>query len=199
MAEGVCEPGGEQRAEARALLVGEAGVEVVRVRVFEVDLLVGNVHVAADNHAFALGQAADIGPEGIFPLHAVIQPFEAVLGIGRIDIHQIEIRHLECQHSPFVVVFLNPDAAGYRKRRMAGIDGRPGIAFFLGIIPIGLIAQEFQVDLTRLQFGLLQAEEIGVELREHIGEAFAGYGPQAVDVPTDEFHTAKIRIKTENA
>ena len=82
---------------------------------------------------------------------------------------------------------------------MAGIDGRPGIAFFLGIIPIGLIAQEFQVDLARLQFGLLQAEEIGVELREHIGEAFAGYGPQAVDVPTDEFHTAKIRIKTENA
>ena len=59
---------------------------------------------------------------------------------------------------------------------------------------------EFDIELTLLHLGLLQAEEISIERLKHFLEVFAHYGTQAVYIPTDEFHTfiaflgAKITI-----
>ena len=48
-AEGVGEAGGEQLGEFAAFFVGEARVAAVGLRVFEVDLLMRDVQVAADD------------------------------------------------------------------------------------------------------------------------------------------------------
>ena len=92
-----------------------------------------------------------------------------------------------------MVVFFHADAACDGQRGMAGIGGRSGIAFLLGVVPVGLVTQEFQVDLPLLQLGFLEADKIGVERRENIGKSLLGDRPKAIDIPTDEFHIAKIR------
>ena len=72
---------------------------------------------------------------------------------------------------------------------MTGIDSCSGIARLLGIVPIGLVAGKFQIDLPRLQFGFLQADEICVQAHKDIGEALPRHGPEAIYIPGDEFHT----------
>ncbi len=66
---------------------------------------------------------------------------------------------------------------------MSGINGRAGIALLFCIVPIRLISQELQVQLTSLQFSLLQTHKICIQLRENIREAFAGYCAQPIDIP----------------
>ena len=70
---------------------------------------------------------------------------------------------------------------------MLGVDGRSGVAFFLGIVPVGLVAGEFQVQLPGLHFGFLQAHEVCVQLHENIRKALARHSPEAVYVPAYEF------------
>ena len=80
-------------------------------------------------------------------------------------------------------MLLHADAVTDGQRVMLRINRRTGIALLIGIIPIRLIPEKFQVNLSGLQFGLLQAEEIGVQVREHIREPLPCHGPQAVYVP----------------
>ena len=79
---------------------------------------------------------------------------------------------------------------------MPGINGRAGIAFLVGIVPVGLIALKREVELTGLHLCFLQTKEISVHLSEDVAEAFALAGPQTVDVPTDKFHGATVWVRT---
>ena len=156
-------------------------------RVLKVYLLVRHIKVSAHNHR--LGKGRQVCPEGIFPLHTVVQTAQPVLGIGDIDANQEKILVLQGNHPPLPVVFLYAQAITHGKRRMFGIDSRTGVAFLFRVVPIGLIAQELQIQLTGLQFGFLQTEKVCVQLRKDIGKTLAGHGPQAVHIPGDKFHT----------
>ena len=69
---------------------------------------------------------------------------------------------------------------------MFGKDGRTAIAFLVGIVPIGCIAIERQVQLTFLHLRLLQTEEVGIQLFESFTEvSFTFASPQSVYIPTD--------------
>ena len=87
-----------------------------------------------------------------------------------------------------MVVLVDTDAIGHAERLVLGEDGRARIAFLLGIVPIGLIALELQVQLTGLHLCFLQTEEVCIQLAEDIAEALALASPQSVDVPRNQFH-----------
>ena len=186
IAPAVAEAGGEQFAHFAPLLVGEAGVEMVRGGILQVNLLVGDVHVAADHHALLRGQAAHIGAERVLPLHPVIQAAQAVLRVGDVHVDQVEDRQLQRDDTPLVVVLVHPYAISHRRRYLPCEDGGAGVAFLVGIVPIALVALEGYVELSGLDLRLLKTEEVGIQLLEYLAEALALTGTQAIYVPTNE-------------
>ena len=91
-------------------------------------------------------------------------------------------------------MLLDAHAVAHTQWLVAAVDGSTRVAFLLGIVPVGTVALKFKVQLTSLHLGLLQAEEIGVQFLENVAEPLAHYGPQAVHVPRDEFHSQYIMI-----
>ena len=198
----VHEPGRQQLGHLRPLLVGEAGVHPVRLGVLQVDFLVRHVHVAADDDGLLLVQRLQETAEVVLPRHAVVQPPQPVLTVRRIDIHQVEVLHLQRDDAALVVVFLNAHAVADAERLQAGEDGRAAVALLLRIVPVRLIAGQVQAELPLLQFRLLKAEEIGIQRLERLHEILTHYGPKSVHIPTNKLHiltkfSAKLHKKIE--
>ena len=147
-----------------------------------------NIQVAAHDHGLLLVQLQQIGAKVIFPVHAVVQAAQAVLAIGRVAGHQVEVRHLQCDDAALMVVLIDADAISHIQRLVAAVDGRARVALLIGIVPVGAVTVKFQVQLSSLHLGFLQAEEVGIEFLKDVAEALAHHGPQAVYVPRDEFH-----------
>ena len=82
MAEGVGEAGIQKLCEALPLLVGEACVAPVGFGVFQVDLLMGDVQIAADDYAFAFIQLLQVAAERIIPTNSMIQAGKARWALG---------------------------------------------------------------------------------------------------------------------
>ena len=190
----VSETGTEQDGHLLALLVGETCVLAVSLWIFQVDFLVRHVQVAAHDDGFLLVQFQQVRPEGVFPRHAVVQAAQAVLAVGRVTGHEVKVGHLKRDDTTLVVMLLNAHAVAHAQWLVAAVDGSARVAFLLGIVPVRAIALKLQVQLTRLHLSLLQAEEIGVQLLEDVAEPLAHYGPQAIHVPRDEFHSQYIMI-----
>lgn len=178
----------EQQAHFLAFLVGEAGVFVVRFRVLEVYLLVRHVHIPTYDDGFSSVQRYQVAAEIILPGHTVVQPFQSVLAVGGIDINNEEVLHLQGDDAPLVVMLLDAYAVGYVLGYVLGEDGRTRIAFLFGVVPIGVVAWEIQVELTGLQFCFLQAKKIGIQRLKCLAEVLAYHGTQSVNVPTDKPH-----------
>ena len=178
----------QQFGHLAALLIGKACTHVVGLVVFDVDLPVGHVQIAAQDHRLLRVQRQQVGPEGILPLHAVVQPLQAVLAVGGVAVHQIEPRVFQCQHPALVVVLLDADAHSHGQRHLTAPACRAGVALFLGRIGVLGVAVRGKVGLTGLHLGLLHREDVGVQLRKALGKAVGQAGAQAVDVPADEFH-----------
>ena len=56
---------------------------------------------------------------------------------------------------------------------MTSKDGRAGIPFFDGAVPVLLVSWKVQFRLVRLHFRFLHAEEVGVALLEKVVKSFA--------------------------
>ena len=72
-AERVGEAVAEQMRHLGALLVGEAGVLSVRLRVLEIYLFMSHVKVAAHDDGFLAVELFEVVEESIFPGHAVVE------------------------------------------------------------------------------------------------------------------------------
>ena len=173
----------EQLLELGTLLVGEACVLAVALRVLQVDFLMGDVHVAADDDGLAGVEPQEIVAEGVLPRHAVVQATEAVLRIGRVDGHEEEVVHLQRDDAPLTVVLLDVESVGHAERFAAREDGRARIAFLLGIVPVGLVSVKREVELSLLHLGFLKAEKIGIECLKGLAETFVATGAKPVDIP----------------
>ena len=165
-----------------AFLRGKACVACVGLGVFEVDFLVSNVHVSADDNGFLFIQPLEVHAEILFPAHAVHQPRQAALTVGRIDRDEIKRIVFECNQPPFVVVQLTAHAVLNGKRLLFGENRRTGIALLFRRIKEFQITRRGNLRLPGLHFGFLQTEEIGVLLRKIITEALRQAGAQTVDV-----------------
>lgn len=178
----------EQLRELLTLLVSEARIHVVRLRILKVNIIVRHIEVAADNDRLAAVKLKDVSAEGILPLHAVGKALQSVLRVWHIDGDEIEVGHLKSDDATLMVVLLNAQTVGHRQRLVFGIDSRTGIAFLLGIVPVGCVTRKLKVKLSSLHLRLLKAEEIRVERKERPLKVFPYAGTQTVYIPRNKFH-----------
>lgn len=183
VAEGVYEAASEKLCHLAPLLVGEAGVVVVGLRVLEVDLLVCDIQVAAEDDRLVRVQPQEVSAERILPLHAVGQACQLVLGIGRVDGYQVKVLIFQCNDAPFLVMLLDPDSKGYGEWFLLCKDRRAAVALLLRVIPVLMVARKAEVDLPRLQLALLNTEKVRIQLLKGFHKVLIDAGTKAVDVP----------------
>ena len=166
-----------------AFFIGESGVLAVGLGIFEVDLLMRDVQIAAVDDRLLLVKSLDVGEEVVLPAHAVVEALEAVLTVRGVDGDEVEVVILERDDPALVIVLVDADAIADRERSVLCKYRGAGVSLLLGVVPVALVAFEAQVDLTLLQFCLLQAEKVGAYLIKNICEALAHDSTQTVDVP----------------
>lgn len=174
--------------ELAALLIREARIVVIRLRVLEVDLRVRDIEVAADDDRLLRIQSHEVRAERILPLHAVSEALEAALRVRRVDRHEVAVGELQCDHTALVVVLLDAEPIRDRKRLDAREDGRARIALALRAVPVLAVARQVKDGLLRLHLCLLQREDIRIELHERLHEALLEAGPKAIDIPGNALH-----------
>ena len=174
----------QKLGELGPLLIGEAGVAHIGLGVFQVDLLVGHVHIAADDHGLLGVQPLQVGAEIVLPLHAVVDALELVLGVGRIDRHQPEIRVFQRDDPALGVVLWDAQVVAHAQGLVLGENRRAGIALFLGIVPIHMIARQIKIpELSLRQLYLLQTYRIGSAALCKIKKSLINTGSESVDIP----------------
>ena len=186
--EGVGKAALEQDAELCTLLVGEACVHSVGLGVLEIDLGVRDVKISTHHHRLAPVKSHKVLPEGILPLHSVIEPRKLVLGVGGIHRHDKAVLKLGGYHPSLAVVLIDTDAVGHRERLPFQKHRRSRISLFLGVIPIAVVIGQVEVDLALLQLGLLQAKDVGIHRPEYVDKPLAYAGAQAVYIPRNQLH-----------
>ena len=166
----------------------------VLLGVFQVDLPMGDVQVAAIDHRFFRIQRAQISAQIILPLHAVGQARQFILAVGRIDVDEEELLELQRDGAALVAVLLFADAVAHGERFHAGENGCAGIPLFLGAVPVLVVARRRKFGLARLHLRFLKADDVRAEALEDVREAFAEDGPETIDIPRYQFQNDIPRI-----
>ena len=187
-AEGVRKARIQQLGHLAALLIGEARIHAVGLGVLEVDLLMGHVQIAAQQHGLDLIELLQIRPEVVLPLHAVVQSLQAVLGVGRVAAHQIERAHVAGDDPALVVVLVDADAVGHALHGHAAEHRRAGIALPVGAVEVLLVTGQIHRALPLLHLDLLQAQHVRIQRLHALIEVLADHRAQAVYVPGYQFH-----------
>lgn len=155
----------------------------------------GDVQIAAENDRFGQCELVQVLAERGVPFEAVGQAAQAILGVDRIDVHEVEIGILKGDHAAFLVVLIDAESMGDLDWRFPGENRGAGVAGLFRRVPERLVSSEFQRQfhllLARLRF--LKAKYVGIFGGEEIGQAFVQCGTDAVHVPGDQFH------KTQNS
>src|SRR6185295_672979 len=179
----------EHLRQPGALLGQEARILLVGAPVLQVDFLVRDVPVAAQDELVAsflqLFQMQKKTPE-----EAELRRLAVRTGRAR--------RHVERDHPQFSearldiaalgVEFAAPEAAADFVRRLAGIQGNAAVAFLLGEGMAGLEylqAMELGVEVDLLALHFLQAHDVGALAGEPTEQSLACRRPDAVDVEGD--------------
>ena len=188
--EGVGKAGSQQGGHLLPLLVGEAGVAPVGFGVFQVDLLMGYVQVAAVDHRLGFVQRHEVVPQVVLPAHAVVDPLQFVLGVRGVAAHQIEFLIFQRDKPPLVVVLVDIHAQGLRHGGVGGEDGGAGIALLLRRVPeLVYPLPQGDIRLPPLHLGLLKTEEVGHVPLIEVRKPFFHTGPQAVYIPGNKYHS----------
>ena len=96
----------------------------------------GHVHVTAHHDGFLLIEPVEIILEIFLPFHSVVQSAKTVLRVRCVDCYEIEIVHLQRNHTSLMVVLVHADAIGHVQRLVFREDGRAGIAFLVSVVPV---------------------------------------------------------------
>ncbi len=193
LAEGVEEAGLHEGAEAGPLLGREAVVPDVGFRAGEIELRMGDVEIAADDHGLPAVQIPQKAEKSAIPAPAIVQAGELPLRIRDIDVHEEKTGILERQDPSLPIMGSDADADRVPERPRPGEDGRPGIAFPRRIIPERHVSVGPDgIDVVRAAAGLLEADHVGILFFEISEEILAQDGPESVDVPRNELHRTMI-------
>ena len=119
---------------------------------------------------------------------------ELVLRVGRIHVHEPELRELERHDAPLGVQVVASQAVQHLQRLLLGEHGGAGVALLLGVAPILAVLRQIERGLALLQLRLLQRHDVGVELAHDVLEPLLLHGPQAVHVPRDEAHGCSLPV-----
>ena len=133
-------------------------------------------------------ERADELAERIVPVHPVFQPAQAVLGVRRVDAHEVEFRVFGRDHAALLIVLRQTEVILHVERLGLCEEGSAGVALLLGAAPVLVIPRQLECDLPGLELRLLQAEDVGVQRAERVREALGHTGAQSVDIPGYKSH-----------
>ena len=177
--------------ETGAFFVGKASVFAVWLWVGQVDLLVGDVKIATENHGLGRFECFDVGEEVDIPLFgAVVETAWALilvvaLSIWRINGDEEIVVKFSANDTTLVVVFFDPQSILNGARRGFAQNGRAGVAFLCRAVPIGVrVAEKGEVvDEIAGNLGFLQAEDVWLFALKKGFEPFLEGSSESVDVP----------------
>ena len=181
--ERVDETTGQEFIEFAALLIGEACVTDVLLGSREIDRFVRDVHVTADDDALARCEIGQILPKAVLEGATVVDARKLVLGIRRIDAHEVEALELERHRAALAVEAAIADPVENGERLALREDGRARIALLLRVAPVLVIIPEVEWALPLLELCLLDGEDVRVEFAEDVIKTLLDDGAQPVDVP----------------
>ena len=104
--------------------------------IFDIDFLMGYIHVSAHDDRFAVVQFVEIGLKVFFPCHTIVQTAQLILRIWCIYGDKKKCIILKRDDAAFVIVFIDTNAVGHMKWFMSGIDSGTRIPLFISIIPV---------------------------------------------------------------
>ena len=187
-AEGIGKAAGEKLRHLGPFLIGKAGIFAVGLGVFDVDLLMGNIQIAAVDDGLHPVQFAKIGADIVLPHHAVIQPGKLILGVGSVAAHQIKVLVLGGDDPALVAVEVVTEVIGNVQRLGLCKNGGAGIARLVGAVPEAVVTGKVKIRLLRAHFRLLQTDHIRAGKGAEIQKTFPKAGAQAVDIPGYKTH-----------
>src|SRR5882672_819944 len=184
----------EDACQPFALLGEEAGVLLVRAPVLEVDLLVRDVPVAAqDDLGVALAQALEMQHELLE--EAELRRLAVRAGGARRHVkgNHPQLAEARLDVAAFGVELAAGEAALHLVGRSAAVERDAAVALLLRKRVAGLVeleAVELRVEVGLLALHLLQADDVGPLCGEPAEETFVCRRPDAVDVQGDDPQTS---------
>lgn len=119
----------------------------------------GDIHVPADYNGLFAVEREEVVPEIVLPAHAVIEPSQPVLRVWRIDANEIKLLVFKADDAPLGVMLGDAHIVAYAQGLVLCKNRRAGVALFLGVAPVALVAVKLQVNLPGLELRLLKAEK----------------------------------------
>ena len=194
----------EDARQPRTFLGQEAGILLVALPVFQVDFMVGDIPVAADDHfASQRLQCQQVRQE---QFHEAELGFLA-LGTGRtggaVHGNDGQVAKITAHVAAFGIEFGAAEADMHGVRFHLAVHARAGVTLFLGIVEMAMVAvrvEEFRRHVGQLRLQFLHADEIGC-LRAHpVEKAFFGGGTDAVQIGGDNFwHRLRVKRALDGA
>ena len=194
MTKGVQKTTGQKLAELAPFFIGETRVSDIAFWIFQIDELVGHIHVTAHNHRLFFLQGDKIGAERVLKFHTELDARKLPLRIGGIHSNQIKIREFRGDDPALPVKGFVPDPKGHRLRLFSGKESRTGVSLLdYGRIPVFVIAGKFEIRLFLLHLRLLQADHIRSFRLQKFGEPLSHTGPQAIYIPGHQLHGNRLQ------
>jgi hypothetical protein len=176
----------EHLREPGALLGQEARVLLVGAPVLEIDLLVRDVHVAAQHHLAAAGaQLGKVRQEARHEAELRGLPVRAGRARRYIQRDHGELAELRLQVAALVIELRHAEAAARALGPLLGIQRRAGIALLLCAVKVRMqavrIAQGLG-DVVLVRLDLLQAQHVRIDPSHPAPQPLAGGRANAIDV-----------------
>ncbi len=181
-----------KRIEARPFFRGETVVLHVGFGIRKVDLRMCDVQVPAPDDGFFLLQLLKEFQEVLVPLLTIREAREFAFGIRGVNVDEEEVIILSGDDAPLLVVFRNAEMRRDLQRTLLGEDGRAGVTFLLGAVPIRRVVRGPELfDLIGRTLGFLEAQDVRFLGVEKFEKVLLQDSAQAVDVPGNEFHAGE--------
>jgi len=181
--------------DPNAFLRQKTGIFFVFLRIRQVDLVVGGVEVASEDHLFSSGvvRVADFKQAGV-KVQLKRHAFVFLPAVREVDRVEEEIRILHADGAPFVVESLDPEPGLNAEGLLAVEHRRAAVARSFGGMPeaavLRMAADQFR-HLIGLGFDLLQTEDIRLDFVQPGKAVLVNDRPNSIDIPCCNSHSAR--------
>lgn len=166
----------------------KTGRVLILLRPSEIDRPMSRVHITTKNHRFALRtQSVTKRQKVSFVLHFVGNTMVIAAAVGEVGGDEDEIAVIGDDGAPFAVKLVaaeaNLDGNGFGFSE----ESDTTVATFFGRSPIRVISrwrEQRVVELIRVCFGFLNAQNVRLRRRQPVEKPFFLCGANAVDIPT---------------
>ena len=123
VAEGVSKARVKKLGETLPLFIGKPCVLTVAAGIFQIDLMVGNIEVAAGNDRFLLRKTCEKVTVSSVPDQSLIEARKLVFRVGCIDVDKPKLRKFQSANTPLIIRNGRIDVANYLQRFFSRKNG----------------------------------------------------------------------------